>query len=263
MIEFHHVDKFYEASKTEVFKDFSEHIFPGEFVFITGESGSGKSTLMKMLLKDEETDGGKIYVKNKDIGRLTRDDLPFYRRNIGVIFQDFRLVKELDVYENIELARIAVGGSKKDSPTKIGNIMKLLRISDLRKRKPNEMSGGQQQKVCLARALVNNPEILLADEPTANLDPEYSEELLRLFEIIHSQGTTVVIATQDPILIGSEKAREIHLEPSVSRMDTTALFDESPDDIFEYLENKTEDYLNKRQQGKMEKSNERTEPSGE
>lgn len=247
MIDFDHVNKFYESSQTEVFKDFSAHILPGEFVFITGESGSGKSTLIKMLLCDEKADDGKIYVHNKDISRLTKEELPYYRRNIGVIFQDYRLVKEMDAYGNIELARIAVGGNRKDSPTKIGNIMKLLRISDLRKRKPTEMSGGQRQKVCLARAIVNNPEILLADEPTANLDPEYSEEMLRLFEIIHSQGTTVVIATQDPILIGSEKAREIHLEPSISHMDTTALYDESPDDIFELLENKTEDFISKRQ----------------
>lgn len=243
MITFQHVDKYYEASRTEVFKNFSAHILPGEFVLITGESGSGKSTLIKMLLKEVEPDGGKIYVADRDISRVQGEKIPFYRRQIGSIFQDFRLIKELDVYENIELARIAVGGRKKDSPTRIGNIMKMLRISDLRKRKPEELSGGEQQKVCLARAIVNNPRILLADEPTANLDPDYTEDLLRLLQIIHAQGTTVVVATQDPILMACEEARQIHLEMSHSRMDTTELFSGEPMDIFERMEERVEDYL--------------------
>ena len=243
MIEFQHIDKYYEASKTEVFKDFNAHILPGEFVLITGESGSGKSTLIRMLLREIDPDAGKIYVADRDISKIKGDKIPFYRRQIGAIFQDFRLIKELDVYENIELARIAVGGRKKDSPTRIGNIMKMLRISDLRKRKPGELSGGEQQKVCLARAIVNNPRILLADEPTANLDPEYTEDILRLLKIINAQGTTVVVATQDPILMAAEGVRTIPLSMSHSKMDTTALFSGEPMDIFERLEERVEDYL--------------------
>ena len=243
MIEFQHIDKYYQASRTEVFLNFNEHIFPGEFVMITGESGSGKSTLIKMLLKEVEPDSGKIYVANRDLTRIQGEKIPFYRRQIGAIFQDFRLIKELDVYENIELARIAVGGRKKDSPTRIGNIMKMLRISDLRKRKPDELSGGEQQKVCLARAIVNNPRILLADEPTANLDPDYTEDMLQLLRIIHAQGTTVVVATQDPILMACEEARKIPLKMSRSRMDTTELFSGEPMDIFERMEERVEDYL--------------------
>ena len=243
MIEFQHVDKYYEASRTQVFSNFNAHIEPGEFVMITGESGSGKSTLIKMLLKEIEPDRGKIYVANRDLGRIQGEKIPFYRRQIGSIFQDFRLIEELDVYENIELARIAIGGRKKDSPTRIGNIMKMLRISDLRKRKPSELSGGEQQKVCLARAIVNNPKILLADEPTANLDPDYTEDMLQLFRIIHAQGTTVLIATQDPILIACEEARKIPLKMSRSRMDTTELFSGEPMDIFERMEARVEDYM--------------------
>ena len=243
MITFQHINKYYEASRTEVFKNFNEHILPGEFVLVTGESGSGKSTLIKMLLKEIEPDSGKIYVADRDLGRIQGEKIPYYRRQIGAIFQDFRLIQELDVYENIELARIAVGGRKKDSPTRIGNIMKMLRISDLRKRKPDELSGGEQQKVCLARAIVNNPRILLADEPTANLDPDYTEDMLRLLEIIHAQGTTVVVATQDPILMTCSKARQIHLEMSRSEMDTTELFSGEPMDIFERMEERVEDYL--------------------
>ncbi len=243
MITFQHVNKYYEASRTEVFKNFNAHILPGEFVLITGESGSGKSTLIKMLLKEIEPDSGKIYVADRDISRVQGEKIPFYRRQIGSIFQDFRLIRELDVYENIELARIAVGGRKKDSPTRIGNIMKMLRISDLRKRKPDELSGGEQQKVCLARAIVNNPRILLADEPTANLDPDYTEDMLRLLQIIHAQGTTVVVATQDPILMACKEARQIPLEMSRSQMDTTELFSGEPMDIFERMEERVEDYL--------------------
>ena len=243
MIVFQHIDKYYEASRTEVFLNFNEHIYPGEFVMITGESGSGKSTLIKMLLKEIEPDSGKIYVADRDLSRIQGEKIPFYRRQIGAIFQDFRLIKELDVYENIELARIAIGGRKKDSATRIGNIMKMLRISDLRKRKPDELSGGEQQQVCLARAIVNNPRILLADEPTANLDPDYTEDMLQLLKIIHAQGTTVVVATQDPILMACEEARKIPLKMSRSRMDTTALFSGEPMDIFERMEERVEDYL--------------------
>ncbi len=243
MIVFQHIDKYYEASRTQVFSNFNAHIERGEFVMITGESGSGKSTLIKMLLKEIEPDSGKIFVADRDLGRVQGEKIPFYRRQIGAIFQDFRLIPDLDVYENIELARIAVGGRKKDSPTRIGNIMKMLRISDLRKRKPTELSGGEQQKVCLARAIVNNPRILLADEPTANLDPDYTEDFLRLLQIIHAQGTTVVVATQDPILMAFEEARKIPLKMSTSRMDTTELFSEEPTDIFERMEERVEDYL--------------------
>lgn len=255
MIEFKQIDKYYDASRTQVFSNFNEHILPGEFVMITGESGSGKSTLIKMLLKEIEPDRGKLYVANRDLARVQGEKIPFYRRQIGAIFQDFRLIEELDVYENIELARIAVGGRKKDSPTRIGNIMKMLRISDLRKRKPSELSGGEQQKVCLARAIVNNPKILLADEPTANLDPDYTEDMLQLFRIIHAQGTTVVIATQDPILIACEEARKIPLKMSRSRMDTTELFSGEPMDIFERMEDRVEEY--------MEEKRKRVQANGE
>lgn len=256
MIDFSHIDKYYEASETRVFEDFNAHILPGEFVLITGESGSGKSTLIRMLLKEIEPDAGRIYVADRDIGRIGPDQVPFYRRSIGAIFQDFRLIEGLDVYENIELARIAVGGRKKDSPTRIGNIMKMLRISDLRKRKPSELSGGEKQKVCLARAIVNNPRILLCDEPTANLDPDYTEDILSLLRIINAQGITVVVATQDPIIIAFGEARRIELSPSISKADTTLLFSDEPMDVFERLENKVEDYLEEKRRRVRQKNGE-------
>lgn len=245
MIEFQHIDKYYESTRTSVLKDFNATIEHGEFVMITGESGSGKTTLIRMLLKEVEPDAGKIYVRERDIGRLTPEKIPYYRRNIGVIFQDFRLIPDLDAYHNIKLAPIAVGGSWKNTPVRIGNIMKMMGISHLRGKKPAEMSGGEQQKICLARAIVNNPQILLADEPTANLDPDSTEEILKLFRIINAQGTTIVMATHDPVFLACGDIRKIELEPSVSDMDTTHLFSDAPMNIYDGVERRMEEFIEK------------------
>jgi cell division transport system ATP-binding protein len=169
----------------------------GEFVFLTGESGSAKSTLIKMLLKEVSPTGGDIVVNGTPLSRVTAKKLPKYRQNIGIVFQDFRLMPDLNVYDNIAIARMVAGGSRKDAHIKISKLLQLLGLTNLHKRLPSELSGGEQQRVCLARALVNNPSVLLADEPTANLDPQNSLELLRLFKIAHSQGISLIIATQD------------------------------------------------------------------
>ncbi|MBQ8946039.1 MAG: ATP-binding cassette domain-containing protein [Lachnospiraceae bacterium] len=257
MIEFQHIDKYYESTRTTVFKDFNATIEHGEFVMITGDNGSGKTTLIRMLLKEVEPDAGKIYVRERDIGRLTPEKIPYYRRNIGVIFQDFRLIPDLDAYHNIKLAPIAVGGSWKNTPVRIGNIMKMMGISHLRGKKPVEMSGGEQQKICLARAIVNNPQILLADEPTANLDPDSTEEILKLFRIINGQGTTIVMATHDPIFLACEDVRRIELEPSVSDVDTTELFSDEPLNMYDRVERHVEDFIEKNRQAKTTNSDER------
>ena len=228
MIDFEHIDKTYQESETVVFRDFTEHIERGEFVLVTGQSGSGKSTLFNMLLLDVYPDAGHIYINERDIHRVQPKGLPEYRRNFGVIFQNFRLVKYLTVKENIEMAILAVDAPRRGSAKKIFHVAKMLGITDLLNRYPNEISGGQQQKVCLARAIVNNPPILLADEPTANLDPEYSREMKKLFDVIHNQGTTLFVVTQDQILTENTRARIIELTPSESHMDTTALFSGGP-----------------------------------
>ena len=212
MIRFEHIKKVYEDPENEVFSDFSLHIERGEFVVLSGASGSGKSTLINMLLLDQIPNAGKIYVNNCSVDKLKRSEIPNYRRNIGVIFQDFRLIRDQTVYENINLARIAIGAPRKDSSEKIYHTAKFLQIAELLNRYPDELSGGEQQKVCMARALVNHPLILLADEPTANLDPDYSAHILRLLEIIHNQGSTLLVATQDPIIAGCEKARQVRIE---------------------------------------------------
>ncbi len=212
MIEFERISKCYQETGTEVFRDFSARVERGEFAVLTGESGSGKTTLLKLLLKDTELDKGRIIVNNKDISEVRQKDLPVYRRNFGVVFQDYRLMADRTVLENIKIAMIATGAPLSDSSTKVWNVAKLLRITDILKKYPREISGGERQKVCLARALINNPAILLADEPTSNLDPRYSKEMMKLFETIHHMGTTILIATQDPIISESDIVRNIFIK---------------------------------------------------
>lgn len=211
MIEFSHIKKIYPESFVEVFADFSESIEKGEFVILTGESGSGKSTLISMLLLEIRPNEGRIHVDGQDILQIKKKNIYKYRRKIGAIFQDLRLVPEKSIYDNIMLARRAIQAPVKESYTKILGTAKMLGVTELLKRFPEELSGGEKQKICLARAMVNNPPILLADEPTSNLDPEASLEIKRLLEILHAQGTTIFLATQDPILFDCAGARRVEL----------------------------------------------------
>ncbi len=214
MISFNHVKKEYVAEDaiTTVYENFNETIEDGEFVVLTGESGSGKTTLIKMLLKEVEPQGGTIMVDGKDITRIERRKIPYYRREIGVLFQDFRLIQNLTVYDNLVSAIIATGGSAREAEKKIINVLTMLGIDNLHKRYPRELSGGEQQKVCLARAIINNPKILLVDEPTGNLDPISSEEINRLLEVINEQGVTVVMATHDIDAAKRRGRRRINLD---------------------------------------------------
>ncbi len=211
MIEFDHISKTYQDSGTVVFDNFSAKIEKGDFAVLTGESGSGKTTLLKLLLKDIEPDAGKILVSGKDISKIKRKDIPVHRRNFGMVFQDFRLIKDISILENIKLAMRAADVPMNDYTTKIWNVAKILRITDILKKLPSEVSGGEQQKACIARAIINNPMILMADEPTSNLDPWYSKEIMSLFEIISNMGTTIVVATQDPIIAESGSVRNIRV----------------------------------------------------
>ncbi len=218
MISFSHVTKEYETEDgiVSVYEDFTEEIADGEFVILTGESGSGKTTLLKMLLKETEPDRGVIIVDGKNISDIKRKDIPYYRRGIGVIFQDFRLIQNESVYDNLVAAILATGGHARDAEQKIVNVLTMLGIDSLHKRYPREMSGGEQQKVCLARAIINNPKILLVDEPTGNLDPASSAEIMRLLDVVNAQGITVVMATHDVAAIESSGKRRIDLD-SISK----------------------------------------------
>lgn len=211
MIQFAHVTKYYEGEETPVLQDFCEVIQTGEFILLTGESGIGKSTCIRLLLKETEVTSGEIQVLDQKLSELSAKQLPLYRRKLGVVFQEYYLIPEQTVYKNVELARLIVGGSKKTNRTVITSLFGLLGITHLYNRYPRELSGGEKQKVCLARALVNYPQILLADEPTGNLSPGESIELMKLFELVHRQGITVVVATHDKTSAKGLAYREIAL----------------------------------------------------
>lgn len=211
MIEFIHVTKRYEGSQENVFQDFNAEIRTGEFILLTGESGAGKTTLIRLLLKDTEITSGKIHVLDQDIEQIGEREIPFYRRKLGVVFQKDYLLPERTVYQNVELARLITGGGHKDNRAAVSSLLMLLGISHLHRRYPSQLSGGEKQKVCLARALVNYPSILLADEPTGNLSYEESREIMRLLELVHRQGITVVAATHDMASAQGLEYREIML----------------------------------------------------
>ncbi len=212
MIQFEHVTQRYEGSKKDVFHDFSVQIKEGELILLTGVSGVGKSTFIRMLLKDTEIVSGSILVQGRDIGSIPPREVPLYRRKLGVVFQECHLIEERSAYKNVELARLIAGGKKKDSRRAISSLFSLLDITELYGRYPRELSGGEKQKICLARALINYPPILLADEPTGNLSPGESKELMRLLGLVNRQGTTVVVATNDKGSAEGLPYREIALK---------------------------------------------------
>lgn len=214
MIIFSNVCKEYRTDfgNVAVYRNFSEEIQDGEFIVLTGESGCGKTTLLKMVLKETDADKGTITVDGQDLSRIKHRDVPYYRRKIGVVFQDFKLIQELSVYDNLVAAVMATGGSAKEADKKIVDVLTMLGIDSLHKRLPREMSGGQQQKVCLARAIINNPKYLLVDEPTGNLDPSSSAEIIRLLDVIHDHGITVVMATHDMSALSVRDKRQISLD---------------------------------------------------
>ena len=187
----------------------------GEFVFIVGSSGSGKTTLFKLLLKELEPTSGKIFINSKNISRLRRRKVPKMRRGIGVVFQDFRLLKDRNVFANIALAQRVVGKSAKTIRETVPQMLALVGLSDKAEAFPNELSGGEQQRVALARALVNNPPILLADEPTGNLDPTNAWEILTLLDDINKRGTTVVVVTHNKEIVDRMQKRVITIDKGV------------------------------------------------
>ena len=187
----------YPGSDDPVFRNFNMRVERGEFVLITGKSGSGKTTLIHLLMKELVGYTGSIHVDGTELNEIEEKNIPIYRRKIGVVFQDAKLFHDFSVYGNLELVLSMMGVKKSQIERRIISILKLLKIEHLHKRYPKELSGGETQKVCMARAIINYPPVLLADEPTGNLDPDASEEIFRLLEIIHRQGTTVVMVTHD------------------------------------------------------------------
>lgn len=184
----------------------------GEFVFLVGPSGAGKSTLIKLLLKEIEADQGTILINNKDVTRMKRRDIPFLRRSIGVVFQDFRLLHEKTVYENVAFAMEVVEAPAKDIRRQVPIVLSLVGLSKKSNLYPSQLSGGEQQRVSLARAMVNGPSILIADEPTGNLDPDTSWEIMRNLSEINHRGTTILMATHAKEIVDAMKKRVIAIE---------------------------------------------------
>ncbi|HEX2052982.1 MAG TPA: cell division ATP-binding protein FtsE [Actinomycetota bacterium] len=211
MIRLENVSKVYKGSVVAL-RDISTDIQKEEFVFLVGSSGSGKSTFIKMLLKEEEPSEGTIYVAGKDIGQLPRWRVPYLRRNIGCVFQDFKLLANKTVRENVAFALEVIGRPKHIINQRVPAIIDLVGLTDKLNSMPHELSGGEQQRVCIARAMVNRPPILLADEPTGNLDPSTSADIMNLLERLNESGTTVLIATHDHAVVDRSRKRVIELD---------------------------------------------------
>lgn len=214
MITLENVSKSYSTGAPAL-NDVSLHIEAGEFVFIVGDSGSGKSTFIKLLLRELLPTAGTITVNGQDVARLKRKEIPKFRRNLGVVFQDFRLLKDRNVYENVAFAQRIVQTPTKEIRKNVPSILSTVGLAGKYKARPKQLSGGEQQRVALARALVNNPPILLADEPTGNLDPKNSWEIMKLFEEINQKGTTVVVVTHNREIVNSMKKRVITMNKGV------------------------------------------------
>lgn len=218
MIEFKNVSKIYDNNVTAL-SNVSVKINRGEFIFLVGPSGAGKSTFIKMILKEVEPTSGKIVVTNTDITSIKRGQVPYYRRKIGVVFQDFRLIPTLSVYENVAFAMRVVEASQKDIRKKVPMVLAMVGLSNKYKAFPNELSGGEQQRVSLARAIVNNPSLLICDEPTGNLDPETAMGIMELLNDINHAGTTILMATHAKEIVDSMKKRVIAIEKGVIARD--------------------------------------------
>lgn len=214
MVLMENVSKVYESSNTLALDDVSLEINDGEFVFLVGPSGSGKSTLMKLITGEIRASSGNIVVNDFDMMKIKRSKMNLLRRTLGIVFQDYRLIENMNVYDNVAFAMRVIGASRKDIRSRVPYVLDLVGLAGREKRMPNELSGGEQQRVAIARALVNNPRMLVADEPTGNLDPVRSLELMLLFEKINELGTTVLVVTHEKELVNAFAKRVITIDSS-------------------------------------------------
>ncbi len=214
MIKLEHVSKSYTAG-IPALNDVSLDIEAGEFVFIVGDSGSGKSTLIKLLLKELEPTEGTITINNKKLNKIKRRQIPKFRRNIGVVFQDFRLLKDRNIYDNVAFAQKVIGESNRSIKKNVPSMLSMVGLAAKYRSYPRQLSGGEQQRVAIARALINEPKILLADEPTGNLDNHNAWEIMKLLEEINSRGTTVVVVTHNLEIVKAMNKRVITMKKGV------------------------------------------------
>lgn len=211
MIDFKNVTKVYNNNVLAL-SNLNIQIDKGEFVFLVGPSGAGKSTFIKMLLKEVDPTAGTVIVGGTDLTKLTRKEIPYYRRKIGVVFQDFRLIPTLSIFENVAFALRVIGASEREIQKKVPMVLSMVGLSKKRNAFPHELSGGEQQRVSIARSIVNSPSLLIADEPTGNLDPETSLEIMDIISDINRAGTTIVMATHAKDIVDTMKKRVIAIE---------------------------------------------------
>ena len=201
MIDFEHVSKQYKKGTKPALEDINFHVDDGEFVFLLGHSGAGKSTLLKLILREEKASQGRVLVNGKDVAKVRRHKIPYLRRQMGIIFQDFRLIPTMTVYENIAFAMHVTNIGKKDIKERVNYMLELVHLEDKAKVYPEFLSGGEQQRVAVARALAHAPKLVIADEPTGNIDPELSLEMMQLLERVSKMGITVLVVTHEHELV--------------------------------------------------------------
>ncbi|WP_066495965.1 cell division ATP-binding protein FtsE [Abyssisolibacter fermentans] len=225
MIDFINVTKQY-SNGVKALGDINIHIEKGEFVFLVGTSGAGKSTFIKLLLKEEEPTKGKIFFNDNDITKVRNRHVPIIRRGMGVVFQDFRLLNNKTVFENVAFAMEIIGGTSKEIRRRVPSILSMVSLSKKADCYPKELSGGEQQRTAIARAIVNNPRLLIADEPTGNLDPDTAWDIMKLLKMINRRGTTILMATHAKEIVDVMKRRVIELDTGiVARDDAKGVYD--------------------------------------
>ena len=219
LIKFEGVSKVYESTNTKALNNFSVEIETGEFVFIVGSSGAGKSTLLKLMMREEVPTSGTININGFDLNNIKKSKIPYFRRSLGIVFQDFRLIQTMNVYDNVAYAMRVIGARENAIRKRVPYLLGLVGLNSKARSKPNQLSGGEQQRVALARALANNANTIIADEPTGNVDPRMSYEIVDLLNHINADGTTVIMVTHDLHLVKTFNHRVITIKNGVIESD--------------------------------------------
>ena len=238
LIQFDNVSKVYADTNTKALSDFSLNIETGEFVFIVGSSGAGKSTLLKLMMREEVPTSGYININGYDLNKMKKREIPYFRRTLGIVFQDFRLIPNMNVYDNIAYAMRVIGARENAIRKRVPYLLVLVGLNSKARSKPSQLSGGEQQRVALARALANNANMIIADEPTGNVDPKMSYEIVDLLNHINADGTTVIMVTHDLHLVKTFNHRVITIKngviesdcPDASHIDVEPYRFENPED---------------------------------
>lgn len=257
MIEFRNVSKVYEDTNTKALSDLNIRIDDGEFVFVVGASGAGKSTFLKLMMREEVPTSGRVKINGYDLNSLRKKEVPYFRRTLGIVFQDFRLIPSMNVYDNIAYAMRVIGSREAEIRKRVPYLLGLVGLNSKARSFPNQLSGGEQQRVALARALANNASMIIADEPTGNIDPRMSYDIVNLLNHINSDGTTVIMVTHDYHLVKTFNHRVITIMngevvsdyPNASHIDVEPYrFDSPEDEVGSYYSDDTTvdfDYLMK------------------